>query len=249
MDAMRMVGSADSYTSRAAERPITSPAKGNVSTAGLPGTSNTTETAGDIQSTGPELKNVVSRSSDGDTLQVNSGREEEKRRRRDGQVTEKDDKSRARQLIEERRAAEEKRRQAIKERIAAEEAKKQIESEQQNNSSFAGKSVSDIERMYQQGIISRSVYEKQKAIKEEDNQRVTDNLVDFAKKSGKISGTLSKAELDQMAVSGAFGDNSNDGPVSAKERLDAMDRITEAVNKQQATITEGKRTWQFQLQA
>lgn len=195
-----------------------------------------------------ELKNVVSTSRDGDTVQVNPTTEEARKRREDGRITEKDQ-SGAQKAIEERRLAEERRRKAAIEEAKAKEERKQALKDQAPTS-YAGKTVSDIENMYRQGIISRSEYEKQKSIKEETNQEAVNSANDFTKKTAKLNGTLTKAQLDQMAIEGAYGKNSNKGPIEAKARMAAMDRITNNNNRQQARIAaEGKRTWDYQLQA
>lgn len=237
MDAMRMSASANRVSSTPQTR-VESPRTG--------GEFNQNSTK--VPSTEGDLKNVVSTSQDGDTVQVNPTTEEARRRREEGKVTEKDQ-SGAKRIIEERRLAEERRRKAAIEEAKAEEEKKQ-QLKNQVPTSYAGKTVSDIENMYRQGIISRSEYEKQKSIKEETNQATIDSAADFTKKTAKLNGTLTRAELDQMAVSGAYGKNSNKGPIEAKARIAAMDRIANNNNTRQARIAaEGKRIWDYQLQA
>lgn len=177
------------------------------------------------------LENVVSRSEDGDTVQVKP----ETKELTMGTVTMRESEpSQAQKFLEERRKKE------------AEDDSRATEI-----TSFAGYTSSQIERLYQQGRISRQDYEREMANRRDRNEATASNNAQTEREMARLNGTLSRAQMDASAIDAAYGSGSNaNSPASASERIDAMQRMQDYNQTQDSLrVNEGRRQWDYQLQA
>lgn len=169
-----------------------------------------------------ELENVVSISEDGDTVQVDPNTETTAQRAGEGAVTMRESDTRSEE-----------------------------NSEPPEITSFAGYSASQIEQLYLQGRISRQEYETQMANRQERSSTNEEQNSANAKELARLNGTLSRAEMDASAINTAFSNRANDNaPISGTERIAAMERVSDNTRQQQTAVAnEGRRQWDYQLQA
>lgn len=185
-----------------------------------------------------QLENVVSRSEDGDTVQVDPTTAE----LATGSVTARDNSSDAAQALQDKQREDQQR---------ADEIAMKRQERQAEVTSFAGYTTSQIEQLYQQGRISRQDYERQIAIREERTQSTMDSNSASSEQFARLNGTMNRAERDAQAINTAYSDSANQSYMqTAQDRIDAMQRINENSRENQTrTANEGRRQWAYQLQA
>lgn len=192
--------------------------------------------AREAQTSQRTLENVVSVSEDGDTVQVDPKTENVAAMANEGAVTQ-------RQSAAESLREKEREDQRLRDEAANDQS--------QQITSFAGFTVSQIEQLYQQGRISRQDYERQLQIRQERTQSAMDSNSQNSENLARIDSANNRAQMDAQAIRSAFGDNSNDNAAaSATERMTAMQRIQDNnQSRETARISEGRRQWDYQLQA
>lgn len=192
--------------------------------------------ARESQTTQRTLENVVSVSEDGDTVQVDPNTENVAAMANEGAVTERP--SAAQALYEKQQEDQKAKDEAANDRS-------------QEISSFAGYTASQIEQLYQQGRISRQDYERQLQIRQERTQSAMDSNSQNSENIARLNDATNRAQMNASAVKSAFGDNSNDNAAaSATERMNAMQRVQDNnQSRETARISEGRRQWDYQLQA
>lgn len=213
------------------------------------------------------LKNVVSTSKDGDTVQVDPRTGRLAQRANEGTVRTRESrvasdnnapKTGTDVIAEQIKANEEKKAELIKAQVEAEQKAKLEERQQaredRNNeqiTSFQGYTNSRLEQLYLQGRIAKSDYDREIAARNELATKQQSGSSQTAKIQAKLNGTLVRSQMNAGAIDTAFSNRANNNsPASASMRIDAMQRIQDNRQRQDNISTsEGQRTWAFQLQA
>ena len=152
-----------------------------------------------------QLENVVSKSKDGDTVQVSDKSSEKLEEDAFGRVDilKKED--------EAKKAEEEKEKEAE-------------EKEQQRITSFAGLTEDQLEMMYRKGEISKQEYDKQIELKESLKETEEKVEGDTEKMVKGVLASENKMNRDSEEMKAAFSDDSSD-TTKAAERINLMDTI------------------------
>ena len=217
-----------------------------------------------IQRREEALENVVSRSEDGDTLQVSEDGATEQKESTDGAVLSKTEETETDRTAEEDiaiepveapeiepievpeiEAAEEvssAEEAALKEEAAAEAS----EEEASNITSFVGYTDQQVQQMYIEGEISQNDYNNEIARREEERQSRMEELDKLGSDMGRLREADSRVGRADFAIEKAT--ESGNDRIGLNERLQAVDDVfTEreaAVRRQQ----EAGRLWDYQLQ-
>lgn len=193
-----------------------------------------------------ELQNVVSKSEDGDTVQVGEKSSEKLEDLKFGRMDvlpkdeEKKDEEKTGALPGSDRRSEEQKAAAIKEREKEEREKteekkqaeenkqleenKQIENNKQTVTSFSGLTEDQIEAMYRKGEISKQEYDKQIELKESLKETEEQTEGDTTKMVKGLLSSEDKAERDSLELKTVFSEDSSD-KTEAAARISIMDTL------------------------
>ena len=121
------------------------------------------------------------------------------------------------------------RRAEILKEIAQAEQKKEVKTEEKQSISFAGKSDSDITRLYLEGEITKSDYDSEMSDREKLRAQVSKTENDFVNTASEADSRGKKIERFEGSLKAAFSDTASK-TFDALTRLDTIDAAEGAKN-------------------